>query len=61
MKRVMGGKAPASGCTASCSSGSVSISDCNGTCTAKDDEGVKCVGETAVLKKCCGGGENCTP
>lgn len=62
LKNVMGGDAPYSGCSASCGGGNtVSITNCNGTCTATDMVGAKCEGATATLTKCCGGGGNCTP
>lgn len=55
MRSIRGG----SGCSAKCSNGnSVSISDCNGTCTAVDASSkvngyTVCVGKTETLTKAC--------
>ncbi len=57
MKKVMGGSAPTSSCSANCNPGFVSIDSCSGTCKATDEEGVKC----GDVKKCCFGGQSCNP
>jgi hypothetical protein len=55
MKLLIGGAAPHKACSANCNPGFVSL-ECNGTCTATTDVGVKC--GTEIL--CCFGGK-CNP
>jgi hypothetical protein len=53
LKTILGGEEGSGGteCAANCNPGFVSFDNCSGTCTATDDEGVKCGTE----KKCCPG------
>lgn len=46
LKNIMGGS---SNCSNSCG---VSITNCNGTCSA-DSRCVKCIGSSETLEKCC--------
>ncbi len=54
MRKIRGGDEtlpPSTECAADCNPGFVSIDDCTGTCTATEDEGVKC----GSKKQCCPG------
>ena len=54
MKKVVGGKVESSG-TASCGSGTVSLTNCNGTLTCVDNHGCQCQGGSNTLIKRCPG------
>ena len=64
MKNLFGGSGNDSGltsCVADCGSlPSVSMTDCNGSCIAKDGSGVTCSGISNILTKFCDGTSSTT-